>query len=389
MNNKQPPISKLIIKFLQDELNDQLEQQQLDSWLDSNSKNRQFIEELKRYANVEEDVQSMARFDEDHAWQKLNQTRQKRNSRRLYHFTSRVAVLLIFLLAATAISYQAWFGNTNVISNKKIIADKTGIYKNDVLPADTSAQLILADGSVISLGNTNMHIQDGTIHLEDDHGIVLNEELSHDTPVYHTLSVPRASFFKMILPDGTKVWLNAMSQLHFPAQFPQNERRVVLEGEGYFEVAKDAEKPFYVEASGTSIRVLGTHFNVNSYRGRTRATLIEGSVEVHSGDQLARLLPGEEADVQRNGIKVSLADIDKVVAWKEGEFRFKGDNIATIVTQLGRWYDLDIKFSRSVDLNKHYSGSISRKSTLTEVLAMLTHVSSLHFEVNDKQLLIH
>lgn len=389
MKINQNNISELIIKLLQAKLHDEDEKQQLDDWIASDSKHNQFIDELKLFANVEDDLKQIAQFDENIAWEELVKIRRKRKSRQFLKQFYRVAGILIGVFAVSAITYQLFWRQPSNQSTDRIIADKSGIYTNDILPADTSAQLILADGSVISVGNADMKIQDGAIHMEGEESPVLKEDISDEPPVLHTLSVPKAAFYKLILPDGSKVWLNAMSQLHFPAQFPKNERHVVLEGEGYFEIAKDSERPFIVEASGTSIKVLGTHFNINSYRGRTRTTLLEGSVEVRKGKEVVKIIPGEEAAVSSSGINISKVDVSKVTAWKDGEFYFKGDNIATIVSQLGRWYDLDIRFSRTVDTKKHYSGKISRKSTLAEVLAMLTHVSDLRFEVLGKQLVVH
>lgn len=176
--------------------------------------------------------------------------------------------------------------------------------------------------------------------------------------------------------------------MKFPVQFSGNERRVYLEGEAYFEVAKDASRPFVVEAGGNSIKVLGTHFNVNSYSKAVKTTLVEGKVEVSNGETSALLLPGESALSTDQSVKKSKSDFRKELAWKNNEFYFKGDNIASIAAELSRWYDLDVSFIGHIEFDKGYSGSIERNVNLSQVLEMLRYVSHLDFDVDGKKLTI-
>lgn len=380
-------ITNLIIKLLKGELLDEQEKQDLQRWLSANSRNQNFIQELKSYASIEEDIHILEQFDEDEAWEKFNHLHKKDTSKGFRYYLTRIAVVFTLFFATALLVYRFVGLEETLPTDNRVVQDKTGRYNNDVLPADNMAKLILSDGSTVSVEQNNVIVKDGVIHLQGSDDLIYQQD-SESEPTYHTLVVPRASFFKVALSDGTKVWLNAMSQLHFPSTFKDDERRVILEGEGYFEVAENPQQPFYVEAAGTSVKVLGTHFNVNSYRRRVKTTLVEGKVEVYSGDDRQVLIPGQEAESDNMTIRIREADIDKTVAWKNGEFHFQGDDIAHIVNQLGRWYDLDVRFSRTPDMSRRYSGRISRSSTLTEVLEMLTHVSDFRFEIQGRSLMI-
>src|SRR5690606_6796401 len=161
-----------------------------------------------------------------------------------------------------------------------------------------------------------------------------SEELSladNGIPIYNTITTPRGGQYQVVLPDGTKVWLNAESSLRYPTLFSKTERRVELQGEGYFEVAKNEKAPFIVKTDEQFVKVLGTHFNINSYQKhrRTETTLLEGSVEVsssagYSGRTVSRILkPGEQAVVRpKRGIEVSAVQATNAIAWKKGLFYF-------------------------------------------------------------------
>jgi transmembrane sensor len=264
--------------------------------------------------------------------------------------------------------------------------------ETDVRPASSGAQLIFADGETISLNTKAVTEKRNGVKLVHD-----GKEMHYTTETsipdqktkYNTLVVPKASFFRMVLADGTKVWVNAMSKLRFPVVFSPSERRVFLEGEAYFEVAHDANRPFVVDVDGDRIvKVLGTHFNVNTYHDRLYATLAEGKVEVFAGNQSNVLMPGQKAYVVRDQINVRNADLKRDLAWKNGEFYFKDDNLVQIAHQLSLWYDLDIRFGSSVSTTKTYSGSIGRDVNLSEVLDLLSYATKLSFEVEGKKLTI-
>jgi transmembrane sensor len=198
---------------------------------------------------------------------------------------------------------------------------------------------------------------------------------------HNVLIVPTGKTYKVTLADGTAVWLNNVSQLTFPVAFKSAEDRVVeLKGEAYFEVFHDASRPFKVKVNGTEITVLGTKFNVNTFRkGKVTTTLLEGSVKI-SGRQAIRLLkPGQEAIDDQGNISISKADLQKATAWKDGYFQFRQDEIQPILEQIARWYNIEVKYSGAIAPGLHFSGKIPRSETLDGVLVMLTDITGLKF----------
>ncbi len=204
----------------------------------------------------------------------------------------------------------------------------------------------------------------------------------------NTLVVPMANHFQLTLSDGTSIWVNANSELKFPTKFSESERKVYLKGEAYFEVAKDAKKPFYVVTENGTVKVLGTHFNVSAYGNTSKTTLAEGLVEVSKSGNREIIKPGQKAEIKGDEIQVKKANLQKDLAWKNNEFYFNKDNIVDIATQLKMWYDLDVSLGSDVSLTETYSGEIKRDSKLSEVIKMLEFVSDLKFALDKNKLLI-
>ena len=179
-----------------------------------------------------------------------------------------------------------------------------------------------------------------------------------------------------------------MSRLKFPESFGSGERKVQLDGEAYFEVSKDVDRPFIVQANGTDVKVLGTHFNVDAYSKKVRTTLEEGKVEVSNADLAIILQPGEFAESVDGRLNKGYADLAKDLAWHNNEFYFNKDNVQSIVDQLSNWYDVEAKFDQGVNRNKAITGSVDRNVPLSQVLEMLEYVSDLRFKIDGDQLII-
>jgi ferric-dicitrate binding protein FerR (iron transport regulator) len=194
----------------------------------------------------------------------------------------------------------------------------------------------------------------------------------------------------LVLPDGTKVWLNAASSLKYPAAFAGNERRVELNGEAYFEVSKDPSKPFFVKTASQTVAVLGTHFNINSYtdESATKTTLLEGSVKVTGNNgQSVKIKPGEQAINYANAISIKEnVDTDEAIAWKNGKFMFKNTDLQTIMRQLSRWYDVDVEYQGKIE-QKHYMGRISRNVPVSQIFEILK-TSGLNFTINGRKIIV-
>lgn len=377
MKNSTVNIAKLIIKKFRGNLTEE-EGNILSNWREGNLRNKFFLEDLEKKSTEGIDTSIFNKFDEAAAWELV--LRKQQRGTRLFMWRSIAAVLAV-LVSVTVyfVSYQ--FDNVS----ERIVSSKDAKYKNDVLPAILGAKVIRADGSEIKVADNILFSVDGHMSNSSDETIINEEEL---LTKLNTLVVPAANYINLTLADGTKVWVNANSRLNFPSKFVGKERRVVLEGEAYFEVAKDASRPFYVESKGAEIKVLGTHFNVMAYSNQLTTTLVEGSVKVSKGNKSMMLVPGERADIDGSLIDIKPADFQKELAWKNNIFYFKGDNIVKIAQELQSWYGLEISFSNDISLLQTYTGEIRRDANLSEVLNMLEFVSDLEFKIDKNKLLI-
>lgn len=380
MKENKEHISKIIQKFLSGQLTAE-EQNQLEVWLNSSLQNRKLLESFRQAENIEEDLFIVRQLDANQAWDKLNN--KKRNGRPFGKWSLSIAASIVFLLGG----FLFWKGDLFQFrsGHKGVIVSK----KQDIAPATSGAVLVLADGTKVSLNGDSTKTLTKNNNLIGNSNELVVKQTDQPIPLqYNSLIVPKASFYKMTLADGTKVWVNALSQLKFPAQFSQKERRVFLDGEAYFEVTPNAEQPFIVESKGNEIKVLGTHFNINSYSDQVRTTLAEGRVEVRQNNQRVELFPGEYASSFRDNLVKGKADLAHDLAWHNNEFYFKKETITNIAHQLSRWYDLDVTFRGDVQLDKEYTGSIERDVKLSQVLEMLSYVSNLKFEVEGNKLII-
>lgn len=268
------------------------------------------------------------------------------------------------------------------ITVKDKAATKIASTLNNVRPGANKATLTLHNGTVIDL--TAAH--DGEI--ANQNGIVIrkaaNGQLEYEivptaasdqTFGNNVISTPRGGQYKVILPDGTKVWLNAASSLKYPTSFAKNDRTVTLSGEAYFEVAKDKNRPFKVQTVQQLVEVLGTHFNINAYADEEtiKTTLLEGSVDVSNASGRVHLYPGQQAQLKSTGSRFTVdnsIDLDKEVAWKNELFSFDNDDLKSIMRQISRWYDVDVVYEGKVSDEK-FIGEIPRNSNLAEVFKIL------------------
>lgn len=217
-----------------------------------------------------------------------------------------------------------------------------------------------------------------------------NTDGGKDDNSFNTLSTPIGGQYNIILADGTKVYLNAVSSIKYPTQFNGDKRVVELEGEAYFEVAKNKNKPFIVKSNNQSIEVLGTHFNVHSYNNESvvKTTLLEGSVAVTYKNQKAILKPGQQSDVSDNFSKIKVKEVDpeEAVAWKNGRFKFDNADLKNVMRQLERWYGIKVEYRGNVS-DVRFNGGTFRNKNLSEVLKVL-ELSNIKFKVEGKTVIV-
>lgn len=298
----------------------------------------------------------------------------------------RVAAIAILLAGIAGL--VLYFSNSRDVS-ETLLAKKN--QESSVVLSSNSRQvtLTLADGRTIildSAGNGLLASEAGAFVRKTGNEQIIYDastaESNYSAVAYNTISTPKGKQFQIILPDRTKVWLNAGSTLKFPTVFSVRDRSVELSGEAYFEVASNKEKPFKVYSGNQTVEVLGTHFNVNAYTDEDAilTTLVEGSVKLSrsDGDQSQILKPGQQAKFEKF-FKVMEVDTYKAVAWKDGYLNFSHETIPTVMRKIARWYDIDVQYKGSVT-KERFVGKIYRFQDISEVLEMLEHTGSVHFK---------
>lgn len=381
-------IAALISNYLRGTITAE-EAQALECWIAATSENKAMFETLCGEAQSEADIAFFARLDVERAWRK---TRKPAAGNPVLPNWIRYAGMVS---AAAMFFVLVWVWWPRIADNAAdaAVIRTAQVQGNDVMPGGQRAVLVLSDGRVVDLeaGTRSVKEQDGTMITSTGGELTYvgpqkhSENVNHKL-LYNVLEVPKAGTYSLTLPDGTKVWVNAMSELKFPTRFGETERKVSLAGEAYFEVAHDAQRPFKVEVNGTVVEVLGTHFNINSYDATT-TTVLEGSVKVVHNENTAVLERGHQARIT-DGIVVEPADLKKAVAWKNGDFYFQSDGIVDIMDQLARWYDLTVVYTGNVPYQKGYNGSIGRNAKLSEVLDILSFATRSTFKIEERKVTV-
>jgi len=249
-----------------------------------------------------------------------------------------------------------------------------------IKPVQENVQLTFEDGKVVILNNQGQATQaiEGVQEIKNGE-LVYNSNADHI--VQNTLSTPRGQLFKIVLPDGTKVWMNANSTLNYPSKFTGSERLVELHGEAYFEVTKNPDQPFIVKTADQQVKVLGTHFNINAYdnEATTKTTLVEGKVEVQHQQQKMLLVPNQQSISKGQSFNKKNVDATEFITWREGYFTFQNATANEIMQQLARWYDLNVRLDNS-ETSERFSGKITKQMNLPEILAVL-HAAGLNFDI--------
>ena len=310
------------------------------------------------------------------------------------NFLFSFAKIAAVLVAVLAIGY--WLFHTKQLDT----ADLQGNTTRDsiLLPDHNQAILTLADGRTILLDDADNGVlarESGIEITKADDGSVFYKPTGNPNPnhtqAYNTFSTPKGSTYQVLLPDGTKVWLNTGSSIRYPVVFSDHKRRVSIRGEAYFEVAHDTSKPFFLDANGSIIEVLGTRFNVSAYADekQTTTTLVEGSVHVSKNGNNVRLQPGQQAVVDQvtGAIRRSTADIRSAIAWKDGYFRFNDESIEDIVEKISRWYDIEA-VEYEGQFSDRFSGTYKRSKNVAELFGHLEKLAPIHFKMRERRVVV-
>jgi hypothetical protein len=285
------------------------------------------------------------------------------------------------------------------INNRKPsekIPARTAISRIDVPPGRNKAILTLSNGVTIDLddakkGSLGMQGSSKIFKVAEGQVKYSNHGSRDEVSEYNTMATPRGGQYRLQLPDGTLVWLNASSSITFPVSFPNGMRRVSITGEAYFEVARNTIKPFIVTINDqTEVRVLGTHFNISAYQDEPviNTTLIEGSVRINHASSSEILVAGQQASIseKRKMRIINDANMEEVLAWKNGFFHFEGTSLQAVMRQLSRWYDTEVIFEGDVP-DKAFVGSISRNVNASGVLKMLAF-AGVQFRIENRKIIV-
>jgi transmembrane sensor len=282
--------------------------------------------------------------------------------------------------------------------NRPDVIKPATVQLNDALPGREGAILTLADGRQMVLDS----LHPGEINIDNNVAVLNEGKLTYNSAngnagVYNTLSTPKGRIYKLILSDGTAVWLNSFSSITYPLVFDKNARKVSITGEVYFEVAENSKQPFMVSSpigknddaeGGQEIIVLGTSFNINAYPDEkiTSTTLLDGKIKLNYNSHGIIMFPGQQAKISDKVTVKNNIDTEEVMAWKNGSFIFNDADIAQVLRQLSRWYDVNIKYEGKIP-DKKLTGEVLRDSKLSEVLKALEY-TGVKFSISDKTIIV-
>lgn len=313
-------------------------------------------------------------------WERFNEHHKLRRPRYFLWGTlsGMVASILLFFLFSWFIKNRQNEGVTvfqaNNMAQQVMLQTSSGtsIALND----QTKQRTVGAVGSQLTTNNDTLMLKYGAVRKVE----------------FHTLTTPRGKDFKVVLADGTTVWLNAESRLTYPSRFTGKQRAVQLVGEAYFKVSKDKAHPFIVQTTGMQTRVLGTEFNIRNYSASdSHVTLIQGSVEVRGSKRgsFVRIKPGEDALLQPNGsFKVEEVDVDGYSYWKEGFFYFDNVPFVDVMQSLGRWYNVNVVFINKAAMNYHLHYLCDRKSGIDEAVKLLNKMSHISVKIENNTIYV-
>ncbi len=368
----------MIIKEIEKTISED-ESIELTEWKNRFTNNLTIYESLNNCSKSDERIKKLEQFDFEKDWAKIyfkiSKTKVKKSNINL--FFRIIAAVFIPIIIAIGFYYTS---NT-------AIEEVDDLY----LPGSSRAILVLDSGKTIELNdndtlikintNSNIIIEANKISYKGDHKTQLAKIK------YNTLVIPKGGEYQLNLPDGTKVWLNADTKLKYPVEFLASHREVVLEGEAYFEVKKDIKRPFIVNVNEKEIEVLGTKFNVRSYKedGEFSATLNEGRVRVTVGRNAVLLMPNQQAYGKVGCKKLQILKVDASVysAWKDMKFVFKDQTLEYIMNDVSRWYDVEIEFESEELKNKRFSAFVPRYSTLDKMLEVISATEKMKFEMTN------
>lgn len=361
------------------------EQQELNAWLAASDSNLQLYEQIthRKFSREAYEVYFQAGNAQD-SWDKIvEQSGWKPDSRRIGRRVIWMAASVIILLGVGGV----WFFLNPSVTSVIPVAE------NNIAEEKPHVVLTLSDGQTIPL---NQHVGDSAI-VEKAGATILSREgnLRYTATAevqklaWNKIEVPRGGEYQLTLADGTKVWLNSDSRLVYPVTFSGTTRELTLEGEAYFEVARDTALPFIVHTSGLDVRVLGTEFNVRTYaKDYQTATLVKGKVQLECGGEVCQLRPGQQGCLVDHKLQIREVNLETVTAWRNAVFDFRECPLEDILCDLARWYDLEVFYQNPEVKNYHFTAWFYRNDSIQQVISLLEKTNKIKMKINGKTLMV-
>ncbi len=384
---KQPfHIAELIARYLTETLTEQ-EKCKLEEWINESPENKALFYNLCDSEQQRLHNQKSSQYSNRQGWEEVNRKIQRSKRKHYLLQVSRYAALIVLPLMVALLVIK-WPSES--IDHVVVEARST------IVPGEKRAKLTLDDGAVIDLKSveeTLVKEKDGTAIRIDSTSLsyeAKGRKVPADKISYNKIEIPRGGEYSLVLSDGTKVYLNAMSTLRFPVQFSGNKREVELMGEALFEVKKGST-PFIVKTNGTLVEVLGTTFNISSYEGEEyKATLVKGSVKIHTAQGESQLLePSQQACIETGNRKIKVRHVDTSLytSWVDGKIHFKDQSLEQIMKGLSRWYDMKIVYKDERLKQLRFGCNINRYKEITPFLELLERTGNVKITINEKTII--
>ncbi|MCZ4695595.1 FecR family protein [Ancylomarina euxinus] len=374
----------LILDYISGELEEQA-RNDVELWIKSSDENkRAYHKVLKKTLYTQWSLKDVS----------INQDLELKKFERRLHAKTR---FLSYAAVAASILILISVSVSILLDHPKSELDRIVAENTTISPGERGAELILSTGEIIDINTSKSQVKESNgsvIQIDSVSGIdYKSASIGSTKQIYNTLKTARGREFNIILSDGTKVWLNAESELRYPVQFAGDTRQVYLKGEGYFDVKSDKDIPFLVNSGGHQVKVYGTQFCVNTYdEAYIQTVLVEGSIGLKSSAiaKESRLKPGDLAvvDLITGDLDIKQVNVRPYVAWKDGDFVFEDENLESIMRRLERWYDVKVFFMNPETKFFRFTGDMKRYSRVEDLLYFIEETSNAKFEIKDNAILI-
>ena len=387
MLSKEEHIARLIFLHIQG-MTDNAQEKELNEWRSVSPRHEELFQRMLSSEYVEKSISRFVKTEEEkeRGWRQLQQkARSGRSVRKIKWFPYAAAIVLILSV-----------GGVFYFSGDKEQTEILPIAKNEVQVPGSRAVLILPDGRKVDLENEVLRsdlAQSDSLLLISTRSLKYRDIDSPDTTeVFHTLEIPRGGEYLLTLSDGTMIYLNSESTLSFPVKFQGKERKVYLTGEAYFKVAKNTEHPFVVTAGELEVLVTGTTFGVRAYKDEKdiQTTLESGQVTVRVEGKSVKLVPNKQVLFNKStmGLEVRDVDVDLYLAWADGRLVYDNCPLEKILTDLGRWYNIDVFYSRDELRSYQFSLNMKKHEEFTQVLELIGKTGEVQFEIKDNTVIV-